>query len=115
MMIANKTFHWKGFGGCNSKCHLSIYFNNNESLVIATELESNLGTSIANDAKKLIKLVCQQFELNPQATMWIEHYKADEDTEERYSIVNCNCGQITWEYISIPHVVELIGKYITDE
>ncbi len=61
----DEIFHWKGFWDCDSSCRIEIFSDKENSVVIATDL-NNEGTSITNDAEKLIKLVCDRYKLDPK-------------------------------------------------
>ena len=63
-------FNYQGYWGCDSHCELEIIGN----LVIATEVESNQGTSITNMAEHLATRICYHYSLDPQSLIWIEHY-----------------------------------------
>ncbi len=82
----DEIFHWKGFWNCDSSCRMEIFSSSENSVVVATDL-GNEGTSITNDAEKLIKLVCDRYQLNPQKTIWIEYYPASGSFAESFSKV----------------------------
>ena len=68
-------FEYQGFNGCECFCHLEILsLEDGRTVVIATELEGNPGTSITNSAEHLASMVCDRFEIHPQKLVWIEHY-----------------------------------------
>ena len=69
-----------GFHGCEAKCDIEVYRTPRvagippETLVVATELPDNHGTSITNAAEDLATAVCRVLEVSPQGFHWIEHY-----------------------------------------
>ena len=67
-------YHYTGFHGCDSHCEIEILNN----LVIATEIDSNEGTSITNMAAHLATQVCKDFGIQPDTLIWIEHYPAQD-------------------------------------
>ncbi len=57
------------------ECRLRIYqIALERTLIIVSELEDNPGPSIRNKASTLIHLICDDFGLAPEKTMWVEHY-----------------------------------------
>lgn len=60
----------------NAICHLQILQNENEAVIIATELHTNPGLSITNAAEILANTIISQFDLDPKHTRFIEHYGA---------------------------------------
>lgn len=63
-------FNDEGFWGCDSHCQLEII----GALVIATEVETNEGTSITNMAEHLATRVCYHDSIDSDKLIWIEHY-----------------------------------------
>lgn len=83
-------FYYKGLGGCQSVCQLSI--DKTRDLVIATELAENQGSSITDFAEELATLVVQVYGLNPFRLIWIENYNKmsypdGKDTNESFALV----------------------------
>ena len=66
-------FSYLGFHGSRAKCHLRLC---PESLVIASELPDNPGTSVTNMAEHLATMVCVRFGIDPAALRWVERYPA---------------------------------------
>src|SRR5260370_42640030 len=60
-----------------SHCHLRILQNDQETLVIATEVNTNPGTSITNAAEIIATNVVKHRQLDPTRTRFIEHYKPE--------------------------------------
>ena len=68
-------YHFKGYWDCESRCGLQFFTGpTGESVVVATELIDNLGTSITNMAERLATRVCRDFNIDPERLLWIENY-----------------------------------------
>ena len=67
-------FLYRGFHACPSYCWLRIYTAPGQSVVLATELDENPGTSITNAAERLAMNVARTFGLTLDSLRWIEHY-----------------------------------------
>lgn len=87
MKLHDDTFHFKGFGNCDSRCRLRIYqvnaslperrvahLHHGDKVVILTQLEGDVGTSVTNASEIIANAVAEQFKLEPLRTVWIEHY-----------------------------------------
>jgi hypothetical protein len=66
---------YKGFHGFDSHCDIQI----NGNVVIATELNSNKGTSVTNFAEYLATEICKKYNIPMEKLVWIEHYEAHGD------------------------------------
>ncbi|NET13331.1 MAG: hypothetical protein F6K08_10975 [Okeania sp. SIO1H6] len=112
MLITDTIFHYNGFWNCDSQCRIRIYDSAETTIVIASEIDDNDGTSITNVCEYLIKKVGEHFGLNLQKTLWIEHYPPDGFLEENhtYKIVSINIqGAACWTPIAQEKVGELIA------
>lgn len=68
-------YRFRGCHGCDARCALELLrTKNRRTVVIATELKDNLGTSITNACEHLAYRVCAEFSINPAELVWIEHY-----------------------------------------
>ena len=68
-------YRFRGFHGCEAWCALEILrAASGQTVVIATEVEDNPGTSITNAAEQLAYHVCVDFAIDPSKLIWIEHY-----------------------------------------
>jgi hypothetical protein len=67
-------FLYRGFHACPSYCWLRIYTAPGQSVVLATEMPDNPGTSITNAAERLAMEVTRTFGLALDTLTWIEHY-----------------------------------------
>ena len=66
---------YRGFHGCPSYCWLRIYMTPGQTVVLATEVDDNPGTSITNMAAGLATEVVRTFGLPLDRLVWIEHYR----------------------------------------
>ena len=68
-------YRFRGFHGCDAWCALEILrAPDGQTVVIATEVKDNPGTSITNACEHLAYWVCVEFSINPSELVWIEHY-----------------------------------------
>jgi hypothetical protein len=68
-------YRFRGFHGCDAWCALEILKGKDgKTVVIATEVKDNPGTSITNAAEHLAYWVCVEFSIDPSKLVWIEHY-----------------------------------------
>ena len=65
---------YRGFHACLSYCWLRIYTAPGQSVVLATEMPDNPGTSITNAAERLAMEVMRTFGLLFDSLRWVEHY-----------------------------------------
>lgn len=74
-------FPYRGYHGCFSQCRLRIFEPETEEererpyVVIATELESNPGTSITNAAERIATAVWHLLERPVNGMVYVEHYE----------------------------------------
>ena len=79
-LMLDAVFDYRGYHGCPSTCRLRIFEPDTEAekekplVVIATELESNLGTSITNAAERIATAVWKLLERPENGMTWIQHY-----------------------------------------
>jgi len=68
-------YRFRGFHGCDAWCSLEILRGRDgQTVVIATELKDNPGTSVTNMCEHLAHWVCIEFSIDPRKVAWIEHY-----------------------------------------
>jgi hypothetical protein len=68
-------FEFRGFHGRGAWCRLEfIPLTDGRTLVIAIELLDNPGTSVTNVAEHLASHVCDEFGIDPDRLVWVEHY-----------------------------------------
>ncbi len=96
-----------------TKCHyrLRIYkIAFDQVVVIVSELQDNSSRLITREASTLIDLVCYNFGLAPEKTMWVEHYPAGYlKEEETYKQVLLVQGQVHSTRISKQKLEALLG------
>ena len=81
-------FEFRGFHGRTAHCRLEIIpLGDGRTVVIATELEDNTGTSVTNVAEHLASLVCDRFGIMPEKLVWIEHYGYGSERERSFDLV----------------------------
>ena len=93
------------------KCRLRIYLvNNDQAVVIVSELPDNPGRSITDEAFALIPSICDKFRLTSGQTMWVEHYPAGYlKEEETYDEVGLVMGYIASTRIEKQKLEALLG------
>lgn len=67
-------FQYLDPNGRTGHCHLEVLNNEDNTIVIATELADNPGMSITNAVECLIAQVCRSKVIDPATLVWIEHY-----------------------------------------
>ena len=120
-------YHFKGFGGCACVCRLRFFeAPTGETVIVATELLENEGTSITNMAEHLATQVCREFNIDPEQLLWIEHYTGlvdgpDERIPESFDLVSFDlsftedgqqCYRFTephWRHMPLAEVSFLTG------
>jgi hypothetical protein len=117
------TFYFAGFHGSKAHCWLRIFDGDPDrpTVVIATELRTNTGTSITNAAETLAAAVCRRHRIDPDSLLWVEHYGPSPALRlpERYSLVSFDrngrerpegLGQPRWSPTSKERVEALVGS-----
>ena len=115
-LITDQTFHWKGFGNgfgsWESRCRLRIVEPpSGSTVVVVSDQGMDTGTFITNCAASLATLVVQQFQLDPEDLIWIEHYP-DSDVEcSRVEFVwQGNIAKKThWSYLPPQQAIAIAG------
>ena len=77
-LIYNNMFQYSPRINVKAACHLKVLVANSTVLMVATEVEENLGWSIARSPEILATQAVNRFELNPEITKYIEHYQPRE-------------------------------------
>jgi hypothetical protein len=101
------------------KCHIRIYKDATNTVIICTELPDNKSGSITTIAEWLATEVWQK-EGRPEPFVWIEHYPAElapggTETFHRVSFVqvpNARFFSPQWEVMTREAVERLIGQII---
>lgn len=76
-------YDYRGLHGCPSHCWLHLFTNDFYTVVIASEVGTNPGTSVTNIAEGIATQVVRDWKLIPQQLTWIEHYPWGEDIWKR--------------------------------
>src|SRR2546426_12007796 len=74
-LVFVKRYAFRGYWNRESFCSLEIQqLKDDRTMVIATEVKDNPGTSITNMAEGLAMEVCRDYGIDPDKLVWIEHY-----------------------------------------
>lgn len=128
MKLHDTEFHFKGYGNCDSRCRVRIYsvqsdpqskfkhsLHMGDKVVILTQLEGDVGTSVTNASEIIANLVSDEHALEPLRTVWIEHYNYPGHTET-FDRVTYELGLLLqyksakWNHITREIVADLIGE-----
>jgi hypothetical protein len=74
MKREDRIYRYRGEWGERSHCRFRLYEQPAQTVVIATELPDNPGTSVTTFAEYLATMICTQYELLPERLRWIEHH-----------------------------------------
>lgn len=113
-------FAYRGYFGCDSHCRLRLFNGAGGALVaVATELESNDGTSVTNVAEQLAMFVCEVYQIERSRLVWIEHYPEQKNErgtvehEEEFSRVSFTLDgrqefvNARWSSLTVNEVAQL--------
>jgi len=74
-LAEDRLLEYRGYHGCKSECRIRLYEGEGKPpVVIATELDSNPGTSVTNRAEAIAHLMWQYLERPPAGMVFIENY-----------------------------------------
>lgn len=131
----DEILHYGGLHGCHSQCRIRRFRHEDRTVIVATELADNRGTSITNMAEHLCDSMLS-FAGDPAIWTWIEHYPARGNHGHRISesftrvtfqeapgatrthrhflghVYECSCGRFhhpTWQSITREEVERLTG------
>ncbi len=121
--IIDTIHHYKGYFECPSICRIRVYHEEGQpSVVIATEIEGNEGTSVTNIAEHLATHWARDAATGDVGEIvWIEHYperrndRGNRVFEETFSLVTFRRGKRgeytcpEWRYISRAEVEAITG------
>ena len=122
----DRLYLYRGFHGCPSHCWLRIYTAPGQTVVLATEVDDNPGTSITNMAAGLATEVVRAFGLPLDRLVWIEHYP-DRMVSAGRPRLPAAFDQVTfthtaqglqspqWCRLSLAQVETLIGQVLTPD
>ena len=114
-------FLYRGFHACLSYCWLRVYTAPGQSVVLATEMHDNPGTSITNAAERLEMNVARTFGLALDSLRWVEHYPARQGSNGRPGLPE-SFGLVTfmptaqglqypeWRRLSMAQVEHMLGQ-----
>lgn len=72
--MIDQTYCWRGLGNWDSHCRLRIFRTHLESVVVVvSDPGGDSGTTITNGAGELATCIINQFHLDPELLIWIEH------------------------------------------
>lgn len=92
------TYHFKGLWGVESKCGLRLFEYNGGHVVVVSELyRENPGTSITQAACILVKQICDEFSLNPEKLVYIEH---NPDMNSKLSFYDEEFFEVAFDYVN---------------
>jgi len=126
--IWSDTLHYRGFHGCESKCRVDLWVEDDRAAVMFTELKDNPGTSVTNFiehlASGILDRVCELAGVGPEKIIWLEHYEAvtlslrggrrqviDRPTWDLVQFALCLDGKMTnpmWYHLTGPAAEALI-------
>jgi hypothetical protein len=73
--IADFRCVYKGYSDAKSVCRLRVFTDpDRPAVVVASELAENPGTSVTNRAEVVASQACRDFQLDPESTLFLEHY-----------------------------------------
>ena len=118
-------YPYEGYHGSSAFCQLIVAtIPPGTSLVVLTEHPENAGTSVTNRSEYLATKVCQQFGLDPQTCLFLEHYPQEHYPQsqgrgtlpESWSLVTYNWDDGTarrpdWRSISREQVGDLYTRF----
>ena len=99
-----------------SKCYVDMF--GDIALVTQVDFDDDPGTSITNAAEEVAKSICDQFKIDYEKLIFIEHYKDSDWTKNYYKLVSFEIknNQFTnpnWRNVSIEEISELIRKNLS--
>lgn len=114
-------YDYPGYFNYESFCDLKVAtIPPGHTLVIFTEVEENVGTSVTNRSEVLATQVCQEFGLLPEKTLFVEHYPERgpriKRLPETYALVEYTWEQgharkPEWRYLSLENASTLLTRF----
>ena len=121
----DQEFHYLGLGTFPSVCRLRAFeAEDAPTVVIATELPQNPGTSVTNAAQDIAAQAYKLLERPAQGITLIEHYEQDGQeryAQERFALVSfehTDGGKFSgpdWRYLAKEEVERMVGQALTDK
>ena len=90
----DERFGYNGLGGQRSTCRVRLFNSEQTGQIVAvvTELPTNPGSSVTNSVENLATAITEQFEIEPERFLMVEHYPAEQHAgstfDASYSRVN---------------------------
>lgn len=82
-------FAFKSHNGHDGVCRIElINLTNGRTAVICEEIDENPGISVTNAVEDIAFQVCEQFDVDPQTLVWIEHYETSFLAEGEWDLVD---------------------------
>jgi len=116
----DQIYNFKGLWDVPSICGLKIVKQENQTIVIATDLfEENPGTSITEWNTKLVKQICDEYNIDYKQVIYIEHtpnlktkltFNQESFYKVNFDILDDNFDNPQWEEITKEQVDNLITK-----
>jgi hypothetical protein len=120
--IDDQEFHYLGLGTFPSVCRLRAFnVEDAPTVVIATELQQNSGTSVTNAAQDIAAQAYQWLERPERGILLIEHYEKDgeeRNAQERFAVVtfqHTEGGRFSgpdWRSLTKEEVERMVGQPI---
>lgn len=73
-LVDTNNYEFTAATGVKAVCGLRIVRDGEQTIVVLTELPENRGMSVTNAAEEIATQVRREFGLDPDQTLWIEHY-----------------------------------------
>ena len=112
-------FRYRGYHGCPSRCRIRVYEAEGDisvpSVLVATEIDDNPGTSVTNRIEVIATEVYRLLERPEAGLRVIEHYTSNAIAPERFALVTMEreAGKTfstpRWKHLSLVQVEEIIG------
>ncbi|MFL5802189.1 MAG: hypothetical protein ACJ8CR_10675 [Roseiflexaceae bacterium] len=84
-------FAFKSQNGFDGICRIErINLPNEKVVVICEEVDENPGNSVTNSVEYIAIQVCEQYRIDPQNLIWIEHYDTWYDKYDEWKLVMFN-------------------------
>jgi hypothetical protein len=120
--MIEKIYTFRGLHGFESRCKLRIFDTGDRTVVIATELEDNPGTTITNYADQLATQIIMEFNIKPDSLIWIEHYPARPEIgeQETFDLISFKWNgtryiKPEWYHIEKSMLDKIIGEDLPEE
>ena len=101
--------------GNDSSCHLRVYqfLSAGIAVAIATELRENRGPSITNSAESLWREVVKEYDLDPEKTHFVEHYRDDVYDFVSFDWIDGYPIKPNWRHGTKEEIEKLIGEKLS--